>query len=131
MCAKEFSPGFFDVLRAYQWPGNLRELSHAIESAVTEAGDNPVLFSQHLPEHIRVKVARASVVRSADEPVGRREPAAPLPKLADFLNAHERRYLIDLLSQTGGDIGAASRVSGLSRSRLYVRLKKHEITRHF
>ena len=60
---KGFSPEFLDVLIAYNWPGNVRELIQALEKAVVIAKEEPVLFPKHLPEHIRVHLARASVLR--------------------------------------------------------------------
>jgi DNA-binding NtrC family response regulator len=35
--ADGFAPGTLDALRAYTWPGNARELEHAIERAVALA----------------------------------------------------------------------------------------------
>ena len=60
---KSFSPEFHDVLMAYDWPGNVRELIQALEKAIVSAKDEPVLFPKHLPEHIRIHLARASVLR--------------------------------------------------------------------
>jgi DNA-binding NtrC family response regulator len=41
----------------------------------------------------------------------------------------EKKYLRDLIAETGGDIQAACRVAGLSRSRLYDLLNKYDIRR--
>ena len=55
-----------------------------------------------------------------------------LPKLQDTrasaIAEVERRYLTELMSITGGKIKAATRISGLSRSRLYTLLKKYDIS---
>jgi two-component system NtrC family response regulator len=56
-----------------------------------------------------------------------------LPKLNDYreeiYNDAEKNYLCDLLALSGQNINEACRVSGLSQSRLYALLKKHDITR--
>jgi two-component system, NtrC family, response regulator len=129
---KSFAPEFQDVLMAYDWPGNVRELIQALEKAIVSAKDEPVLFPRHLPEHIRVHLARAAVLR-------KRPPAAPPPagedaatgSLAAYREAGlarlEADYLNSLMTKTGGDIGEACRISGLSRSRLYALLKRHKI----
>ena len=56
-----------------------------------------------------------------------------LSTLQDFREAiytqAERQYLADLMDLTAGDIKAATRISGLSQSRLYALLKKYDITR--
>ena len=132
---KSFSPEFQDALLAYDWPGNVRELIQALEKAILSAKDEPVLFPQHLPEHIRIRLARAAFSRrQAPEP-----HAAPAPdwsgkpaSLKDFREAGlarvEKDYLTSLMQRTKGDIGETCRISGLSRSRLYTLLKKYRIS---
>jgi two-component system, NtrC family, response regulator len=133
---KTFSPEFQEVLLAYDWPGNVRELIQALEKAIVSAKDEPVLFPKHLPEHIRIQLARASVIRrKAPLPVPTEEAAggAEKPvKLKDFREAAlvsaEKDYLTSLMRAAAGNIGQACRISGLSRSRLYTLLKKYQIS---
>jgi two-component system, NtrC family, response regulator len=42
----------------------------------------------------------------------------------------ERSYLSELMKRTAGDVSLACRISGLSRSRLYALLHKHDLSRH-
>lgn len=49
---------------------------------------------------------------------------------AGYLAEVERFYLVELMRCTEGDVSCACRISGLSRSRLYALLHKHEIPRH-
>jgi two-component system NtrC family response regulator len=132
---KSFSPGFHDALMAYDWPGNVRELIQALEKAIVSARDEPVLFPKHLPEHIRVHLARAAVLqkRPSERPAEEAPTWTGRPdSLKDFREAGlarlERDYLKALVQRTGGDIGEACRISGLSRSRLYTLLKKHMLS---
>jgi two-component system, NtrC family, response regulator len=123
---KGFSPEFFDALASYDWPGNIRELFNTLEGAVSLAGKDPTLYSKHLPTHIRVRMARASVGEHND--IERSlYPSGDLPKLKDFRESLERQYLKDLISLTRRDIKKACRISGLSRSHLYELLKKYTI----
>jgi two-component system, NtrC family, response regulator len=132
---KGFSPEFYDLLITYDWPGNIRELIQALERAVIAAKDDPILFPKHLPEHIRIRVARASVVQRMPRPQSAGETpdfsAGPL-SLNDAREAGvtriEKEYLIDLMRRFRGDISEACRISGLSRSRLYTLLKKHGVS---
>jgi two-component system NtrC family response regulator len=55
---KGISPGFWEVMRSYDWPGNTRELIQALERAVVGAQDESTLFPKHLPHHIRIKLKR-------------------------------------------------------------------------
>jgi two-component system NtrC family response regulator len=47
-----------------------------------------------------------------------------------YLAEVERFYLKELMKRTSGNVTSACRISGLSRSRLYALLHKHEISRH-
>ncbi len=131
---KGFSPEFLDALAAYDWPGNVRELINALERTLIAAAEEPTLFPNHLPTHIRVKLARRSL-RQNTQALGkskqRKGPLTELPSLKDFrenaISEAEARYLEDLMLLTTRDIPEACRISGLSRSRLYHLLQKHGI----
>lgn len=129
---KGFSPDFIDTLGAYSWPGNVRELVNTLERTVIQARMEPVLFPQHLPPHIRIQVAQASLAQEIhiDEDNGVNY-MVNLPKLHDYretvFSQAEKQYLHNLMSLAEENIGEACRISGLSQSRLYALLKKHEI----
>jgi two-component system NtrC family response regulator len=132
---KGFSPEFLEILIAYNWPGNVRELIQALEKAVVSAKDEPVLFPKHLPEHIRVDLARASVLRkrpslpTVEDVAVMSENLVSLKDVRDAgLAKIERDYLQALMQRTHGDVPEACRISGLSRSRLYTLLKKYRVS---
>jgi two-component system NtrC family response regulator len=132
---KSFSPEFHGVLMAYDWPGNVRELIQALEKAVVSAKDEPVLFPKHLPEHIRVHLARAAVLqRRSPEPLPQEglEASDTSVSLKDFRDAGlarvEKDYLGSLMRRAHGNVGEACRASGLSKSRLYALLKKYGLS---
>ncbi len=130
---KGFSTDFFEALASYHWPGNVRELHQTLENVFTKARQEPTLFPKHLPDVIRVQFARASVPPPSSAAVPEPEPSETdreqMPKLRDYLEHHEQQYMKELMAATGGDIQTACRVSGLSRTRLYARLKKYSIAR--
>lgn len=132
---KSVSPDFFETLAAYPWPGNVRELIGAVESALSVARFEPMLYSRHLPETIRVYQARHTVSSDSGEKEGKvaTGTAAYIPTLKEFredvLAKAEKKYLADLLNATNWAVAEACRISGLSRSRLYALLKKYGITR--
>jgi len=133
--SKGFSPEFWDVLREYAWPGNVRELIQALEKAVLSAKEEPVLFPKHLPDHIRIQVARTFFQKRQEAPE-KPQPgpriSVELPQLEEVREAavaeSEQKYLKDLITITKGNIKRASRISGLSRSRLYALLKKYHLS---
>lgn len=131
---KGMSPEFLEALLSYPWPGNVRELNHVLESALSAAGEEPILYPIHLPLDMRSRLARDAIapastprVQEADIVSSEKFP----PPLRDLLASVEKNYLHELIALTGGNIQKACTISGISRANLYVRLKKHGITRHF
>ncbi|MBI9082025.1 MAG: sigma-54-dependent Fis family transcriptional regulator [Desulfobacterales bacterium] len=141
--AKGFSPDFIEMLCLYHWPGNVRELVNALEHAVSSAQSEPILFPTHLPDHIRIVIARAAV--DQDNPKGSRPqppPSVTIPEQAvptalppykvfrkTVLAEAEKGYFDRLMTLAQGDIRQACRISGLGRTRLYDLLKKNGIER--
>ncbi len=131
--SKELSSELLEAFKVYAWPGNVRELVNTLERAVAAAGDEPALLPHHLPENIRIQVARAALNRKKVRPVSGR----PIPEQEvitswdsfrkEAVEMAERQYLINLLEKSGNDLKGALSLSGLSRSRLYEILKKHQI----
>lgn len=134
LAPKGFSPEFIKSLRNYSWPGNIREFVHTMERVLSSARFEPTLFTKHLPINIRVEVTRASIERdpSFDMNLGG-DMIHALPQLNDYRDAvyndAEKNYLSDLLTVTDRNIREACRISGLSQSRLYALMKKHDMTR--
>ncbi len=132
---KGFSPDFIGTLRAYHWPGNVREFVHSMEQTLAAARYESTLFPKHLPTAIRVEVARAAVVQDHvfDITLGN-GTIRNLPKLHDYRDAvyheAEKNYLHDLLALAEQNIAEACLLSGLSQSRLYALMKKHDVTRN-
>jgi two-component system, NtrC family, response regulator len=127
---KGFSPEFIATLMSYGWPGNVRELIHAMENALSSAGSAPTLFPIHLPHHIRIELARSSMGRTASHVPGVNPvPSERPPELKNVLASTERLYLENLIISLKGDMKKVCRISGLSRTVLYNRLRRHHIRR--
>lgn len=69
MPAKGISPDLLDLAYEYSWPGNVRELIHTLERAVLAAKDTTKIFSRHLPDHIRINIARAAADKMQSEEI--------------------------------------------------------------
>jgi transcriptional regulator with GAF, ATPase, and Fis domain len=126
------------LLKAYPWPGNVRQLENAIERAVV-IGERPVVTAAELPEEIVLAAAAgragdAAAPDAAADGDGAWPPAAPggtLPELASALRAErsererrEREHLVRALAAAGGNKAEAARALGMARSTLISRLKK-------
>lgn len=132
---KGVDEGFYEALNEYSWPGNVRELSNAVACAVATAGNDPMLFSKHLPTDIRVSLvqagtAEATVEDSPGDTAAGLQSLRSLPPLRDFRDRMEKDYLEAAVRQCRNDITALCRITGLSRAHAYSLLRKHELQLH-
>lgn len=136
---KSASPEFINALKSLKWPGNVRQLVNTIEQAVVAAGVEPLLFPTHLPTEIRIEAACSSLKSEKPFeaeccPLADDITFAVIPPLHEFresvYNEAERKYLLNLMAQSGHDIPEACKLSGLSQSRLYALLKKQNLAMH-
>ena len=137
---KGLSPELLDLLESYSWPGNVRELVTSLEHAVISAIKEPILLPQHMPNRIRIDVTRASIDRRTEDKPSAEETAfeitdeiseSAFPDLRTLLEQVEKRYCETLMHEVRGNVPEACRISGLSRTRLYERLKKYGIRRTY
>jgi DNA-binding NtrC family response regulator len=105
------TPRAWDALMSYAFPGNIRELAHAIERAVVLAHGSEIDL-EHLP---------ADVVGQAE---GEREPIRPLPVAT---KEFERQYILRALRMSNGARARAADLLGISRKSLWEKLKAHGI----
>ena len=91
------------ALLAHPWPGNVRELDHAVERAVL--------------------MAPGDLVHAADLAL---RTDAGAPKLEDLpLEEVEKLLIVKALGRAGGNVTAAAKALGLSRSAMYRRLQQY------
>ncbi len=101
-------PRVIDLLTTYPWPGNVRELGNVIES-VFALGASGRLLPEDLPEHFRERPA-----------VRNEAPAASGP---EALAEAERRAVEQALRAARGNKSRAASILGISRTRLYNKLR--------
>lgn len=94
----------------YPWPGNIRELEHALEGAGGLAEGN-VIRLEHLPPALRAF--------ALDE---RRSAGGSLP---EALGGHERALLERALADAAGNVSHAARLLGIPRQTLQYKLRQH------
>jgi DNA-binding NtrC family response regulator len=96
-----------DMLLKYSWPGNVRELRNVLERAAILSDGAPI--------------------RARDLSL-RGQPTAPSSvPTADLLRTTERRAIEEALRETDGNKAKTARRLGMTRTQLYVRLRKYEI----
>jgi transcriptional regulator with GAF, ATPase, and Fis domain len=112
--ASRLSPECLALLAAYDFPGNVRELKNALEHAVILA-ESDVIGLEHLPRSLGAPSAPPA-------PATRRRTLRELREA--WLAPFERRYLAELLEETGGHVRRAARLAGVDPVTLYRLLKK-------
>jgi two-component system NtrC family response regulator len=107
-------------------------LINALERALVNGRYERILFQKHLPTHIRAQIARSSVSEKETTEIKITPSSKIFPKIQALrekaITKAEEQYLRDLISFTQGNIKEACGISGLSRSRLYLLLKKYNIS---
>lgn len=120
---KGASADFLDALSAYDWPGNVRELLQTMEQLVTNPSLGSTCFGVHLPEKFRILLARAGFEgRKTSVPVD-----DSLPSWREYKDICERDYIVKLGRIAGGNVSRACATAGISRTRLYQLLQKHDL----
>ncbi len=104
-------PQAAELLRHYPWPGNIRELRSIMERTCLKAGDGEIR-PPALPERIR---------KAGPKPTDR--SAAESSHLAD----HERRLIVEALTQSGWNQSKAARQLGITRNTLRYRMHKYDL----
>jgi DNA-binding NtrC family response regulator len=105
----ELSPGAMRALLAHPWPGNIRELRHAVERGVLMAR-GPVVMEEDLG-------------LQTPRPTGNQAAADLTGDLT--LEDAERLLIQRALARHGGNVSRAAEALGVSRSALYRRLQHH------
>ena len=98
-----------ELLRSYDFPGNVRELRNIIELAVLRA-DREVIESEQLPDYLR---SAARLMQSRTHK----------PTLAEL----EAVYIREVLEYTRGNKTRAAEILGISRKNLYEKMRRYNI----
>lgn len=93
-----------EALTAYDWPGNIRELQHTVEKAVILSEEDIIK-----PGDLMLKYSTGEVFGSTDRTLG------------DM----EKQMIISSLRENNGNKSAAAEQLGITRQKLYNRLRKY------
>lgn len=107
----------------YHWPGNIRELEHALESAfnMMDAGQE-LIEEHHLPAYVfRKDKEELTLTRPLSLP-----QEIDLPGMLDEL---ERNVIVGMLEKYQGNVSKTAEALGLRRQALQYKLDKYKIQR--
>jgi transcriptional regulator with GAF, ATPase, and Fis domain len=105
-----FTPEARACLLRYGWPGNIRELSNAIERALV-LGEGELIRPEDLPETVLETGPGAA--------------AGPVGQYHESVNAFKRRLILDALNEAGGNVTKAAERLDLNPTYL------HRLMRNF
>ncbi|MHB1407451.1 MAG: sigma 54-interacting transcriptional regulator [Desulfitobacteriaceae bacterium] len=105
-----------EVLSQHSWPGNVRELENIIERAVNYARSGSI-EDVHFPPYLTISLDQVPHQVNSEKGSYR-----------DGLVRAEKEMIIAAIDKVGGNKTKAAELLNLSRSRLYVKMKKYGIT---
>ena len=103
------SPEAREVLQAYDYPGNARELANIIERAVIVAAGK--------------RIEKEDLPRGVSAAVNARQQRERPQSLAQL----EAAYIAEMLSATGGNKAECARILGISRKNLYEKIARYRL----
>lgn len=105
--ARGFSNQALELLVAYEWPGNVRQLKNVVEH-VSALATTPIV-----PVNLLEKVLQ--------------EKTHTLKGLKEAKNQFEKEYLIKLLCSVNGSVTQAARLAKRNRTEFYKILDRHQL----
>ena len=105
--AVTIAPETMDILIGYHWPGNIRELRSVITKALIFA-EGHTIRPDDLPRHLALD---------------QRGTGRPLKTLEEM----EKKHIIAVLAETGGNQSKAAEILGINRKTLYKKIHKFKI----
>lgn len=94
-------------MKKYFWPGNIRELQHAVERAVILSEDRVITSPELLISGSAAKPKQDSPPRTLEE--------------------MEKIFILQSLDDNGGNVSQTALALGMTRTALYRRMRKHGI----
>ncbi|MBC7911277.1 MAG: sigma-54-dependent Fis family transcriptional regulator [Pyrinomonadaceae bacterium] len=125
----ELTPEATEALRAYHWPGNVRQLRNCLERAVLLADHGRITLAELPPEVTRPATFPAAQGMSSASGINNSAPL-PAPDAAGTpasLRDVERQQILAALEQTGWHRGKTAEILGISPSTLYRRLRDYNL----
>jgi transcriptional regulator of acetoin/glycerol metabolism len=102
------------LFRRHKWPGNFRQLTNLLRTAIIMAGDEEEIGLRHMPDDFLDDLG--------DEPQATAPSAQQLMASGANLEEMELNVILRSLEANGGNVSATARALGVSRNTIYRKL---------
>jgi DNA-binding NtrC family response regulator len=113
------STDMLEILKSYNWPGNIRELENIIERGVILDMDG-ILDTKDLPDILISRSTALAIEEGATGPIDSHV-------LKDALKEPEKGHILRILKEVGWNKKKAAERLGINRTTLYNKLRKYNI----
>jgi DNA-binding NtrC family response regulator len=117
---KQLSPQALEIFLKYGWPGNVRQLEHALESACALSGTRSVLYPGDFDLPAEVHISDFGPLSALDVPEGG-------INFEELMTGIERRLLERALAKSGGNKARAATMLHMKRTTLLSKFKSLEV----
>ena len=117
---KQLSPQALEMFLKYSWPGNVRQLEHALESACALSGARSVLYPGDFDLPAEVQISEFGPLSALDVPEGG-------VNFEELMTGIERRLLERALAKSGGNKARAATMLHMKRTTLLSKFKSLEV----
>lgn len=123
----ELEPQTLDAMRAYSWPGNVRQLKNCLERAVILSNNGRITINDLPPEVLRPSAPVAAALTASPYTTPPSNFSSNAGPVAGSLRDTERQQILSALEQTGWHRGKTAEILGISPSTLYRRLRDYNL----
>lgn len=110
------APDILRLFREHSWPGNFRQLTNLMRTAMVMTGDDHVIRREHLPDDFLGDIAAAPAAASL---AARERHSASAIASGSTLEDVELSVIQKSLEAHGGNVSATARALGISRNTIY------------
>ena len=106
------SPELLQLFKQHKWPGNFRQLTNLLRTAIVMAGDEDEICLRHMPDDFLDDIEQG---QAEDANANTDQLVAS----GANLEAMEQSVILKSLDAHGGNVSATARALGVSRNTIY------------